>query len=144
MVVGDVMMDYDKLIEALRHCSLDSYVGKCEDCPLPFPCDGLNYLRTAADAIEELLAKIATMQNEIEDISLSKAVAETIVKDYERRIPKHGVVHCRNCYHAEHRNPIGKKTEIYCRLFIAGTREDDFCSYGKFLTNCGAKMEVSE
>lgn len=48
-----------------------------------------------------------------------------------------GVVHCRDCRYAERRTPIGIKTEILCRLFSAGMKAHDYCSYG-------AKMEVTD
>ena len=71
------------------------------------------------------------------------ANAPTVSPDEVQGVVR-GVVHCRNCYHAELRDPVGEKTKIFCRLFIAGMREDDFCSHGKFLTNCGAKMKGAD
>lgn len=48
-----------------------------------------------------------------------------------------GAVHCGECRYAERRTPFGIKTEIICRLFCAGMKAHDYCSYG-------AKMEASE
>lgn len=55
-----------------------------------------------------------------------------------------GVVHCCHCRHAEPRDPVGQKTEIFCRLFCAGMREHDYCSRGKLRTNSVPWMEASD
>ena len=55
-----------------------------------------------------------------------------------------GVVHCCHCLHAEPREPVGIKTEIFCRLLCAGMRKDDYCSYGKLRTNGAAHMEGND
>jgi hypothetical protein len=61
------MRDYEELVKALRCCSkIDARNNGCDSCPYEYCGDDCqNLCGCAADAIEELLAELVTLRNQL-------------------------------------------------------------------------------
>lgn len=95
--------DYSNLRDAIRYCS---GIGKCENCPQDFQCNGTSgswyMLRLISDALDEL----------------------------EKRVE---VVRCRECEYRDYDDaPYGKKVAVCTgAMAYSNTPDDWYCPMGK-------------
>lgn len=134
------MMDYDKLVKALRHCSHDGLV-KCNECEYggkewPVGCED-EMMADAAAAIEDLQKDLTTLQKCYE-------IADTTVDEVLKQLPKRGE------WVEENRRPRSSQfvcSECHRTAYDPQPTRDKAwrkrCRYA-YCPNCGAKMEAQD
>lgn len=141
------MTDYTKLVEALRYCT-DRNRMDCHECKYEqdFPCR-IKLIADAADAIEELQAKVDRLTKENRELVADRPEMEEVnghwewkVPNDEQQLPKRG-----EWIHdvAVQGTTAGGVTFYHgytCSVCgaLMGRKGDAYCY------KCGAKMEVQD